>query len=33
MWTYDRMVVRKRIVDGHIFEKPTDVLVEEAFDL
>lgn len=26
------MVVCEGVVDGHVFEEPSDVLVEEAFD-
>ncbi len=26
------MVVREGVVNRHVFEKPSDVLVEEAFD-
>ena len=26
------MVVGKGVVDGHVFEKPADVVVEEALD-
>ncbi len=30
--TYGGVVVGKGVVDGHIFEEPSDVGVEEAFD-
>lgn len=30
--TYDRVMVGKSIVNGHVFEEPTDVLVKETLD-
>lgn len=30
---YHRMIVSERIIDRHVLEEPTDVLVEEAFNL
>lgn len=30
--TYGWVVVREGVVDGHVFEEPSDVLVEEAFN-
>lgn len=30
--TYGWVVVREGVVNGHVFEEPSDVLVEEAFD-
>ena len=30
--TYGGMIVGKGVVDGHVFEKPSDVGVEEALD-
>lgn len=32
METYGGVVVGKGVVDGHVFEEPSDVAVEEAFD-
>jgi len=29
---YDRMAVGKGIVDGHVFEEPANMGLEEAFD-
>lgn len=30
--TYGWVVIGEGVVDGHVFEEPADVLVEEAFD-
>lgn len=33
MWAYRRMVVRKGIVDSHVFEEPLDMLSEKSLNL